>query len=155
MKEDFKVGWREWVSLPEFGVDVIKAKIDTGAKTSCLHAPKITPYRKNGELWVKFVIHPLQRSDEAEFKVRAKVLERRDVTDSGGHTECRWVVETELMIGKEKRKIDLTLTDRSGMRFRMLVGRSALKDAAVYPSKSFLNGRTKRQTAFLKNFNLA
>ncbi len=136
------LGWREWVCLPHLHIDAIKAKVDTGAKTSALHAYFIHPYlRADGETWLRFGIHPLQRSVELAVECHAKLVDQRNVTDSGGHREMRYVIETPLMVGAKTFRSQLTLTDRENMRFRMLLGRNALRRRfLVDAEKSYLLG---------------
>ena len=142
------IGWREWVSLPDLAIDHIKAKVDTGAKTSALHAFYVQPFERDGMPWVRFGVHPLQASADLVIDCEAPVKDVRRVTDSGGHAEMRPVIETTMMIRGEKRVIELTLTDRENMMFRMLLGRSALKRRFVVDSgKSFLLGGNKSQPA--------
>lgn len=138
------IGWREWVTLPDLAIPHIKAKVDTGAKTSALHAFYVRPFERNGEPWVRFGVHPLQSSVAKVVECEARVKDVRRVTDSGGHAEMRPVIETTLLVQGVKRVIELTLTDRENMMFRMLLGRSALKRRFVVDSgKSFLLGGTK------------
>lgn len=135
------VGWREWVSLPDLGIPQIKTKVDTGARTSALHAFYVTPFERDGVAWVRFGVHPLQSSTSSAVDCEARVKAVRTVTDSGGHKELRHVIESTMMINGREQVIELTLTDRETMRFRMLLGRRALKrHFVVDSSKSFVLG---------------
>jgi hypothetical protein len=147
-KQPQLVGWREWVGLPGLGISSIKAKVDTGARTSALHAYYVTPFERDGKAWVKFGLHPLQQDSLTCIECEAPVKDVRVVTDSGGHAEERVVIDTPLLINGVSINIELTLTDRENMRFRMLLGRSALKQGFwVDSSKSFLLGGNKHQPA--------
>lgn len=135
------VGWREWVALPELGIARIKAKIDTGARTSALHAFQVDSYRERGKDKVRFSIHPLQRSKKV-VTCTADLIDTRFVTDSGGHREKRYVIRTILVLGSHRQEIEITLTNRDDMRFRMLLGRTMLqRQFWVAPADSFLHGR--------------
>ncbi|USH04554.1 ATP-dependent zinc protease [Grimontia kaedaensis] len=133
------VGWREWVALPDLGISAIKAKVDTGARTSCLHTFGIEEYEKDGEKWVKFMIHPIQDDGMTEKECHAKVKDMRTVRDSGGHETLRYVIETTFVVGDLSYPIEMTLTARDNMVFRMLLGRTAMENRLIVdPVKSFL-----------------
>ena len=135
------LGWREWVGLPELGVDAVKAKLDTGARTSSLHAFDIVRYEEDGAPRVRFEIHPRQRSSEDAVEVEARVVDERWVRNSGGTRELRPVIETTVLVGEERWPIELTLTRRDEMGFRMLLGRQALRTRAlVDPGSSYRAG---------------
>jgi hypothetical protein len=139
--DKLRVGWREWVRLTDLGVAAIKAKIDTGARTSALHAFAIEPFRRAGVLWVRFEVHPLQRSSTVKIKCEAPTIDERSVRNSGGLVERRYIVETSMMLGDRTWPIELALTNRDQMGFRMLLGRTALEGRAlIEPGRSFLAG---------------
>lgn len=138
------IGWREWVSLPELGIGKIKAKIDTGARTSALHAFSLKPFKQSGKNQITFELHPLQHNTQDVIVCTADVIDRREVTDSGGHTEERYVIVTPLTIAGQTWPIEITLTERENMLFRMLLGRSALRrHFIVNPARSFVTTRKK------------
>lgn len=139
------LGWREWLSLPDLGLTCIKAKVDTGARTSTLHAFYVDPFHRRGVGFVRFGIHPLQRRTDIVMHGEAPVIDRRKVADSGGHREERFVILTPLVLAGLEWPIELTLTNRESMLFRMLLGRTALIGRAhVDPAGSFLTGRVKQ-----------
>jgi ribosomal protein S6--L-glutamate ligase len=142
------VGWEEWCALPELGLTAIKAKIDTGAKTSALHAFDIKLYRYRGRRFVRFAIHPLQKYRSVVLSCRALVVDRRYVIDSGGHREKRYVIRTRVHLGNHSWEIEVTLTNRDTMAFRMLLGREALRGYAyVNPARSFCQRKLTSEEA--------
>lgn len=135
------VGWREWIALPDLGVEFIKAKIDTGAKTSVLHADGIKIVRKGDKRYVRFTLYPSQRSNHRATPARALLVEKRIIRSSSGHQTKRPVIRTHIQIGNEVWPIEVTLVDRAVMGFRMLLGRQAIhKRFVVDPAHSFLVG---------------
>lgn len=141
------IGWKEWVSLDCLGLPAIKGKIDTGAKTSALHAFNIESFYIEDVEYVKFDLHPLQKNKQFSRSCIARVIDQRMVSDSGGKKEKRFVIKSDLSIGDAKIRIELTLTNRDSMAFRMLLGREAIKQAKmiVDVSKSFLQGKKKKK----------
>ncbi|MEX1222749.1 MAG: ATP-dependent zinc protease [Idiomarina sp.] len=134
------LGWREWGALPELGIAAIKMKVDTGAKTSCLHAFKLEPFQRDGEAWLRIWMHPEQNSQREQI-CEARLHDQRAVTDSGGHTEQRYVIKSRLVMGDFDAPIELTLTNRDSMKFRMLLGRQAMRrQFLVNPDASYLLG---------------
>jgi len=134
-----QVGWREWVELPELAIGPIKAKVDTGARTSALHAIDVEITERDGQSWVTFTYEHEDGSLGAHNE--APVAEFREVTNSGGQSELRPVIKTPLKLGGVYKLIELTLTQRDNMAYRMLVGRTTLStDFIVAPAESFLLG---------------
>jgi hypothetical protein len=155
IKNEFNIiGFREWVALPGLKLSAIKGKIDTGAKTSSLHAFNIRTEKIDKKMYVHFSVHPIQGNEALEVNCRARLLDKRVITDSGGHKELRYVIKTTLVMGGIKKKIELTLTNRSSMKFRMLIGRSALDEFYIDPSQSYLTGKSLRQKRYLKEIKL-
>ncbi|HZA02056.1 MAG TPA: RimK/LysX family protein [Hyphomicrobiaceae bacterium] len=135
----FVIGWEEWVALPDLGLPAIKAKVDTGAKTSALHAFQIEPFGPPSAPMVRFGIHPIPGRDDIEVYCSAPVVDRREVTSSNGEKETRLVIGTRVRIGDRDWPIEVTLTNRQSMAYRMLLGRQAIReDIRVDPSASFL-----------------
>lgn len=138
-KKRKSIGWREWVSLPELGITTIKAKVDTGARTSALHAFSLRPFKEGNKDRISFDMHPLQQDMSQVVTSVADIIDRRWVTDSGGHREERFVICTPIVLGGESWPIEITLTERDTMLFRMLLGRSAIrKRYKVDPARSFI-----------------
>lgn len=125
-KEKILIGWKEHVSIPGLNIQKITAKVDTGAYTSCLHATAIKPFTQEGQVYVSFVTHPLQFDDSIEVECVAPIVDYRLVRSSNGQHEKRFVIETPVWIGQHHFTAELTLTDRSGLNFRMLLGRGLL-----------------------------
>jgi hypothetical protein len=139
------VGWREWVTLPELGIKEIKTKIDTGARTSALHAFDLKTFTEDGVKKIWFAIHPLQKRVDVIKECIAEVLDQRWVSDSGGHREKRYVIQTSIAMGDNLWPIEMTLTNRDNMKFRMLLGRTAMHDRLIVdPSASYLLGKRRK-----------
>ena len=133
------IGWREWVTLSELGLYDIKAKIDTGARTSALHAFSLRPFKEGNQDKITFDIHPLQNNIDVMITCTADIIDKRWVSDSGGHREERFVISTPITLGTQTWPIEITLTERDTMLFRMLLGRSAIrKRFMVNPARSFI-----------------
>jgi hypothetical protein len=136
------LGWREWVALPDHGIDWIKTKVDTGARTSALHAHGLRWFRREGVQWVRFRIQPWQRSSRDARPIELPVEDIRHVRSSSGHPEHRPVVHVDISLAGRRVPIEVTLTRRDEMGFRMLLGRQAVRDGFVVdPSQSYLGGK--------------
>lgn len=139
-------GWREWVGLPDLGIEWLKAKIDTGARTSSLHAFDVAEFERDGAEWVRFAVHPWQDSTADAVVHETRVHDRRAVRSSSGHTEHRIVVTMRVRLVGREVDAEVTLTNRDEMGFRMLIGREALRQGfLVDPARSFLGGRAPRE----------
>ncbi|KGM55255.1 hypothetical protein N800_14910 [Lysobacter daejeonensis GH1-9] len=137
------LGWREWVSLPGLGIDAVRAKVDSGARTSALHVDAQWRFREQGVPWVGFRVSP-GAPGQAAVEVAAPIWDERPVTDSGGHRTLRAFLRTTLVLGGIEREIEMNLADRHGMLFPMLLGRTAMARAfTVDPARSFLHGRAR------------
>lgn len=138
------IGWREWVKLPDLGIDLIKAKVDTGARTSALHAFALKPFKEGNQDKISFDIHPIQNDTSKIITCTADVIDLRWVTDSGGHREERFVIRTPVILGDKSWPIEITLTERDTMLFRMLLGRGAIrKRYLLNPGRSFITTKNK------------
>jgi len=139
------VGWREWVALPDLGIERLPAKVDTGARTSALHAVDIAPETRADGEWVRFVVPEEVTRDPARRVHEARVRDVRDVKSSIGDTERRYVILTTVQMAERHIQVEVTLTDRSEMEFPMLIGRNALRAGRllVHPSRSFLQGQPR------------
>ena len=146
------LGWREWVALPELGIAAIKAKVDTGARTSALHCFDVADYMEGRRRMVRFSLHPLQNRTDIAIHCRMPLLDQRVVKDSGGHSEERYVIATSIVLSGHVLQTEITLTNREDMQFRMLLGRTALNAAGfnVDPGASYLTGRELIRT-YLKS----
>ncbi len=134
------VGWREWAKLPGLEIPLIKVKIDTGAKTSAMHAYDINIVKSGGRDFAEFIIHPLQKNDVICRRTRAEIVGMRIIKSSNGHKEERIVIRSPIQIGDHSWEIDITLTNRDIMHHRMLLGRTAMENILVDPTKSYCQG---------------
>lgn len=144
------IGWREWISLPNLDLLAIKGKVDTGAKTSSLHAFDISLEKEGKHTYVNFKVHPIQGDFTVVRTCRSPLVDIRTVTDSGGHKEERYVIRTTLVLGHLRKKIEITLSNRETMKFRLLIGRAALREFYIDPTQSYLTGKTIKQKRYLK-----
>lgn len=133
---DFRLGWEEWVSLHDLGLPALEAKIDTGAKTSALHAKNIEPFGPKTKPQVRFTVHPNPDRPDFGIPCAAPIIDQREVTSSNGASEMRYVIQTNIFIGSRSWPIEVTLTDREQMTYRMLIGRQALQNVMVSPTES-------------------
>ena len=143
------VGSEEWISLNDLNIPYVKARVDSGAKTSSLHAINIQPFQKDNETWVTFDVFPIQNDGKRKINCRALVIDKRIVKSSSGNRENRYVVRTQISLADEKWDIELTLTNRDSMGYRMLLGRQAMIGRIIVdPSENFLAGHVEDETIF-------
>ena len=138
------IGACEWIALPELGINRLRARVDTGAKSCALHASHIEPFERDGQNWVRFRVHlgyPRPREDQ---NCEALLISVRKVRPTSGESESRFTIRTPIIIGHSRWMVDVTLTDRARMRYRMLLGRKAMENhALVYPARTFLQGKPR------------
>ncbi|MCR4290909.1 MAG: ATP-dependent zinc protease [Candidatus Scalindua sp.] len=139
------VGWREWANLPELHIPAIKVKIDTGAKTSALHAFDVKIFHKRGKRCVSFNIHPLQNNNNISRHCKAELADERVIKSSNGQEESRYVIRSVIQIGSLHQNIFITLTNRDIMSYRMLLGREAMCLLLVDPATSFCQGKLSKK----------
>lgn len=136
------LGWKEWLSFPDFSIPAIKAKIDTGATTSSIGTTHIREFKQNNEDWVEFKVSPISNVSKTKVICRAKIIDKRVVSDSGGHRKLRYVVRTTMKIGNYSWSIELTLANRNTMKFQVLLGREAMiGKIIVNPMLQFSQGK--------------
>lgn len=142
MATRFELGWEEWLALPDIGLPAIKAKIDTGARTSALHADEVEIFSgEDGAEMVRFVIRPSPDRSRLKRTCEARLVDKREITSSNGQVEIRPVIATDMVIGTVRKRIEITLTNRETMSYRMLLGRSAIGEhMQVVPTRSFIQG---------------
>ena len=146
------IGWQEWLVLPDLELGAIKAKVDTGAKTSAIYALNQELFDCHDETWVRFATFPIQDNEDFSVVCEAKLIDKREVTNSGGDTQSRYVIETIVELGGKQWLIEITLSNRAEMRYRMLLGRQAIVGRYVIdPGASFLCGKLKPKTVYNLN----
>ena len=146
-KDPLLIGWREWAELPELNIPLIKVKVDTGAKTSALHAYDIQIIKSNQKEFVEFAIHPIQTNDQISVPCRAEIIGMKTIKSSNGHKQIRPVIHTPIKIGSRSWNIEVTLTNRDIMHHRMLLGRTAMLNLLINPSKSYCQGVISKSMA--------
>lgn len=144
------IGWREWVSLPELGIKNIKAKVDTGARSSSLHAYDVEIFKKGSKDYVRFKVHPEQRLTKKTVKCEHQVLEFRGIRSSNGHVEMRPVIVTNVRLLGEDWPIEVTLTNRDEMGFRMLLGRQSFREKFLVDAGQSYYGEKAEKKAHKK-----
>jgi len=137
-----QIGWQEWCALPKLHIPAIKTKIDTGAKTSALHAWDIDTFHRHGELYVHFMVHPIQRNSRIHCFCTSHVVDKRSIMNTAGHKENRYIITTPITLGSTTWEIEIGLTNRDPLAFRMLLGRDALKGhTLIDPAKTLCQGK--------------
>lgn len=140
------IGWREWVALPDLSIPFIKCKVDTGAKSSSLHALEIETFTREESEFVRFLVPPYQRSDRGAVTCELPLHDRRVVRSSSGEASERFVIQTTVRWKGRSWVVDVTLADRTRMAFRMLLGRETLRGRVLVDSdRSFCGGRPRRK----------
>lgn len=140
------IGAEEWCKFPSLGIPAIKARVDSGAKTSSLHAFNIEKFIKDTDTWVRFEIHPLQKDKKVTIKCEAQIIDKRKVKSTSGISEKRFVIQVPLCIGEDTWDVEVTLTNRDSMGYRMLLGREAMLNRfLIDPSSSFLMGDREKE----------
>ncbi len=140
------IGWREWVALPDLGIKMIKVKVDTGARSSSLHAFDLHEFERNGEPWVRFKVHPVQRNTKRTVSAEAKILDKRSIRSSSGKASMRPVIATSVRLLGSVFVAEVTLANRDEMGFRMLLGREAFRNSfLVDAGGSYYSGKPKRK----------
>jgi hypothetical protein len=141
------IGWREWIGLPDLGIKSIKAKIDTGARSSAIHAFDIKLIFKNGVKMARFKVHPYQKNTSKTITTEAEVIDEREIRNSNGYCELRFVILTTIKLSGYQWPVEITLTNRDVMGFRMLLGRQAVrKRFLIDTGKSFLLSREPKKS---------
>ena len=149
MNASIDLGWEEWVSLPAINLPYIKAKVDTGAQTSVLHAKHIEVFKVKKKKFVRFEISPLPEKPNFTISCSAPLIGRRKVTSSNGESEKRYFIKTDIEISGQTWSVEISLTDRHSMQYRMLLGRSSIgADMTVFPNESFLNGQPQSKNPY-------
>lgn len=148
MDQKIILGWREWVGLPALDIEHIRAKLDTGARSSCLHVEQSEEYLDGGQLWIRFAIDPIAKRDRTRNWYAAPIVDKREVTDSSGHRSVRPFIRTPLRIAGQQYDIEINLTNRREMLFPMLLGRTALVNRImVDPALSYTLGNFDPETS--------
>ena len=144
------IGWKEWASLPHLNIPKIKVKIDTGAKTSALHAYDINVVKNNGKEYAKFIIHPIQKNNKIYNHCIAEIIGIKTVKSSNGLKEERFMIRSPIQIGSQIWDINITLTNRDIMHYRMLLGRNAMNSIIINPMKKYCQGKISNKQIFAK-----